>query len=240
MKLKSLLIENETESLIHIKNLIAHIDPDLETSGEVASIKEADEYLQNNKVDLIFLKMQLPDGSGFDLLNRLEHPLPGLIALTQNDPLSVNVLKFAALNYVTFPLNEIIFGKLLNQVLSQLKANALKPTHTKNIAKMALPSLTGMDFIDIEEILRCEADNNYTTIFFKDNRKTVISKPLHYFESELQPHNFLRVHHKHLINLKMIKSYSKGKGGGFIVLGNNQTIPVSVRKKSHLMEVFTV
>ncbi len=239
MKTTAIIIDDESDAQNLIVLLLEKLFPEIKVVKKANTVNEAYTFLSVNTVDLMFLDIQMGNQNGFDLLEKLEKQLlPKVIFVTAHDEYAIRAVKVAAQDYILKPVNEAEFKKAVDRALSE-EFNT--PVHfpKTGIPKIALPSLTGLDFVDIDEIIRCEADNNYTLVFFTNGDKRIISRTLAKFESDLTPYCFLRVHHKHLVNLKKIKSYSKGRGGGFIVMDNQQTIPVSSRRKHHLIEAFT-
>ena len=239
MKVSAIIIDDEPDARNLIAFYLQQMFPQVQLVKQAENVTKAYEYLSQHRVDMMFLDIQLPDGSGFNLLQKLEgQHVPHIIFVTSYDEYAIKAIKVAALDYILKPVSKEDIREAVNLVLqkiSQLNPGVAKP----DLSKIALPSLTGLEFIEIDEISCCEADNNYTTLYFKDGGKKVVTKTLAKFEAELSAYNFLRVHHKYLVNLKMVKAYSKGKGGGHLVMQNNDTIPVSLRKKHLLMEAFT-
>ena len=115
--------------------------------------------------------------------------------------------------------------------------NALLSNISKNDAqkKITIPTIDGLEFLEVSNIIRCESDVNYTNIFTKDNKKILVSKTLKSFEGLLANCNFFRVHNSHLINLDYIKKYTKGKGG-YVTLTDNSIIEVSTRRKDEFLK----
>ena len=104
--------------------------------------------------------------------------------------------------------------------------------------KVALPSLTGLNMVDTQQIVRCEANGNYTVVYLTNGRKETVSRTLGQFEKDLLSQGFFRIHHKHLVNLNHVLAYHKGKAGGSIELVGGALVEVSTRKKPELLQVF--
>lgn len=237
MKTSCLIIEPNEKLYSKIRSCLFHQLSHFEGIKHCWNISESVHFLAEHPASLLIVNIELPDGNGFTLLNSVENLDSEILILTPNKPAFVDAIEIAELNYVLLPVNPHKLTKSVDQLIEKVLSKDL-PFPRPKVGKIAIPNLTGLDFIDVQNILRCEADNNYTTVFFKNNKKSVVSRSLSQFEMELGQHYFLRVHHKHLINLNMVKSYSKGKGGGFVIMDNDHIIPVSVRKKQNLMESF--
>lgn len=115
------------------------------------------------------------------------------------------------------------------QITELLKGIETKPK------KIGLPTLNGIVFVAVSDIIRCQADGNYTEFYLNNKQKLVVSKTLKEFEGFLTPYNFFRVHNSNLVNLEFVKSYNKGKGG-FLILEDNSTVEVSSRRKDELLK----
>lgn len=237
MKTQAIIIDDESDAQNLVELLLQEMFPQIEVVKKASSVKDAHHFLSLNTVDLIFLDIQLGNENGFDLLDKIEWKAQSkVIFITAYDEYAIKAIKVAAHDYILKPINEEEFRVSVQKTLCSKEEPLKTPEIT--IGKIALPSLTGLDFVEVDEIIRCEADNNYTLIFFENGEKRMVSKTLSKIEIELSTHGFIRIHHKHLINLKSIQSYSKGSGGGFVVLCNRDTISVSSRRKHILMEAF--
>lgn len=241
MKPQALIVDDEQDARGLIALYLERMFPQIEVIGEASSLAEAQHFVSRKTPDILFLDIELPDGTGFDLLPLLEGYQPLIIFITAFDEYAIKAIRASAQDYILKPINNSEFATAVKKVLNKWEENqnATLPLE-KPIPRIALPSLTGHDFIDVASILYCEADNNYTTIHLTSEKTIVISKTLAHFETQLNPYGFLRIHHRYLVNLKMIRSYAKGKSGGHIVMNNGQTLTVSLRKKHLLLKHFTI
>lgn len=238
MKYKVMIVDDEKDTQSLIEMLLIEMFPQVSVVKKACSVTEARSYLVKNKVDLMFLDVQLGSENGFSLLDKTHHSwLPPIIFITAYDQYAIKAVKVSAEDYILKPINEEEFQVAVQNVLN--KKDQVKLTAKQDNLRIAVPSLTGLDFIDIEDIVRCEADSNYTLIYLKDNSKKMVSRSLITLEKELLNHSFLRVHHKHVVNLKLVKSYTKGTGGGFVSMFNGQAVPVSTRRKQNLFAAFS-
>lgn len=134
----------------------------------------------------------------------------------------------------------IAFGKVtkaVGQTSQQLKMHALVENFNRDARKLILTTQESIYVVNVDDIIRCEATGNYTQFYLTDNRKLLVSKTLKEYEDLLQPYNFYRLHHSHLINLRHLERYNK-KEGGSIIMSDQSTVPVSLRKKEQLLQLF--
>lgn len=206
----------------------------------------ADEAIKGINVlrpNVVFLDVELRDKTGFDVLSSLEHRDFCLIFTTAFQQYAIDAFKFSAIDYLLKPIAKDDFDtamqkafrkveqEQLNEKINVLLSHISKESGPK---KITLPSREGYTFINIPDIIRCEADVNYTHIYTSDGKKHTVSKPLKHLESLLMPHGFYRIHSANLINLEFIKSYTKS---GYVTLLDNTQLEISVRKKDGFIKM---
>ena len=202
------------------------------------NIAEATEAVKLHAPDVVFLDIQLQRETGFDLLTKLKEINFEVIFTTAYTEYAIKAFKFSAIDYLLKPIDIEELKKAVARVekrvsnnitgrLTQLVQN-LKQGSSENY-KIALPTLDGLVFVKINDILYCEASSNYTQIFTSEE-KYLVSKTLKEYDDLLSDHNFFRIHNSYLININSIKKYVKGDGG-YVVLNNNTSLDVSKRKK---------
>jgi len=206
--------------------------------GLCENIAEATEAVRLHAPDVVFLDIQLQRETGFDLLTKIKEINFEVIFTTAYTEYAIKAFKFSAIDYLLKPIDIEDLKKAVARVekrvsnnmtgrLSQLVQN-LKQGSNENY-KIALPTLDGLVFVKISDILYCEASSNYTQIFTTEE-KYLVSKTLKEYDDLLSDHNFFRIHNSYLININSIKKYVKGEGG-YVVLNNDTSLDVSKRKK---------
>jgi two-component system LytT family response regulator len=209
--------------------------------AEAPGVQTGIEAIRKHKPDVIFLDIQMTDGSGFRLLEEYGEIDFEIIFTTAFDQYAIKAIKYSALDYLLKPIvpqelidavekveaRKIAKNANLNKNIDVLLAN-LKAS-TKESPKIILSTAEKIHVVKIDDIIRCESDNYYTLFLFKDGGKLLISKTL-------KEHNFIRPHKSHLINAKYIKGYMK-HDGGYIVMSDESKIPVSRRKKESMIEI---
>ena len=199
--------------------------------------------------DIVFLDVELSDGTGFDLLQRLKPIDFKVIFITGYNDFAIKAFRFSAIDYLVKPLDpqelteavqkaETALGKeLFDLKINNLFANLERP---KDLQKLLLKTADRIYSINVQDITNCESDKNYTTFYFISSPKIVVSTTLKEFELLLSPYIFFRSHQSHLINMAYFDHFIKVDGGNKIVLKNKQTIPLSVRKKEEFLTMLQI
>ena len=212
--------------------------------AEATNGQEALMLIQHHKPQLIFLDIEMPRMNGFEMLNELPEKNFHIIFTTAYDQYAIKAIKYAAFDYLLKPIDieelrtavSKIDAKENTQTKQQvelLSQNILQPK--KQLSRLAIPTLEGLLFLSISDIIHLEANSNYTNIYLNGKIKVTASKTLKEFEEMLPEDIFFRTHHSHLINLNFIKRYIKGDGGQ-IELQNGTYIDVSRRKKDEFLK----
>lgn len=221
--------------------------PNVQLIGEAASMADGLKTLRELKPNVVFLDIQLGDGDGFSLLEQLGDTETHVIFTTGMDNYGIRAIKFSALDYLLKPVDpdELVAAveKLAQAQKSlsitenlRLLADNLRSNSAKtNNKRLALNSSDRVQVVNIDEIIRCESERNYTTFFMKDKKQIVVTKTLKEYEELLEPSGFVRVHHSHLINLEHLKEFVK-HDGGYALMDDHSHVPVSVRKRDDLMK----
>lgn len=242
MILNAILVEDEANSREILGNYINKYCPDVNLVGTAASIKEGLVMIENNDLDLVFLDVEMPFGNAFDLLDHVPDRSFETVFVTAYDHYAKDALNHHAAYYLTKPINIDELVKAVEYVKEvKTKENHLQEkvlnTNAKSIqGKLTLPQQDGFQVLNVEEILYCKADDNYTEIYL-ENRKILVSKTLKYFEDALAEFHFARIHKSYLVNVNEVVKYRKGKGGS-VVLTNGKELMVSASKKKDLLSYF--
>ncbi|MBL1220696.1 response regulator [Chryseobacterium sp. L7] len=233
-KIQACIIDDEQDGRDYIALLLENEFPEIQPAFQASSVEEAYIYLSKNTPDIIFLDVQLKDGTAFDLLSKFREIDSRIIFITAYENFAIQAIKNGAADYLLKPIKKMDFIIGVNKVLENIKKIKSSPGVSLPENKISLPTLQGFRLTNISDIIRCEADSSYTTFFLTDKTKIIVSKTLHEFEEQLTKYNFFRIHHKHLINLFHLKEYIKGKGGQ-VVMADQSILDVSVRKKNDFL-----
>lgn len=247
--MKILLIEDEHPAANRLKRMLAEIEPSTEILQVCKSISSSIEWLNNNPApQLIFMDIELADGKSFEIFNQINILSP-VVFVTAYDAFAIKAIKLNALDYLLKPINKTELKDTLDKVRKHVNTNTPSPINSmemqkliaalaneKKPRKLVVYTVEGAIFLDIECILRLEADSNYTHIFLNNGQKLTTSKTLKEYEDILSDMDFYRVHNTHLVNLSSIKKYIKGDGG-HIIMSDGTSIEVSRLRKKGLLEI---
>jgi two-component system, LytTR family, response regulator len=239
-----LIIEDERHQQEQLSYLLKNSFPEFHVDGIASSIQEGAIMLNKYVPDLVFMDVMLPPHTSFELLSSLPNIPFEIIFTTSFEEYAVRAFRLSAIDYLLKPVVEeelaVALGKFKQKrstaVGSVRIKNLLANMHTPQVghSKVALPTLTGFVFVTINEIVRCESDNTYTTFFTLDKRKIIVSKTLKECEQMLCDYGFFRVHNSHLINLEFITEYIKGEGG-VVKMTDGSHVDVSRRRKDEFL-----
>jgi two-component system LytT family response regulator len=240
----AIIIDDEAIGRLALREKLSSYCMQVQVIAEASNGQEALLLIQHHKPKLIFLDIEMPRMNGFEMLNALPEKNFHVIFTTAYDQYAIKAIKYAAFDYLLKPIDieelktavEKISSKENNQTNNQaelLQQNLQHPK--KQLNKLAIPTLEGLLFFDINDIIHLEANSNYTFIHFSGKPRITASKTLKEFEDILPEDIFFRTHHSHLINLNYIKRYIKGDGGQ-IELQNGTYVDVSRRKKEEFLK----
>lgn len=240
----AVIIDDEPKGRLALRQKLENYCANVSVIGEATDGIDALSVIEKLKPELIFLDIEMPRMNGFEMLNELKEKNFHIIFTTAYDQYAIKAIKYAAFDYLLKPVDieelktaiERISNTSTIETKKQaelLRQNILNPKKLLN--KLAIPTLEGLLFFDINEIIQLEANSNYTIIHFSGKQKITASKTLKDFEELLPPDIFFRTHHSHLINLNYIKKYIKGDGGQ-IEMQNGNFVDVSRRKKEEFLK----
>lgn len=238
---KIIIVDDEVGGRNSLKRLLELNCPIVKSIITCSSVDEAILAIQNDKPDLVFLDIEMPGKNGFELLNHFTEIDFYVIFVTAFDCYAIQAIKLNALDYLLKPVRDEDLVSAVQRVseMTQKKSNLLLSSFKKNyqekIEKLAIPIREGFSFVDLKDIIRCEADANYSVIFLDSGTKIVSSKTLGEYEDILSGSGFMRIHKSHLINLQYVKKYAKGEGG-LITMKDGVEIPVSRRKREDFLD----
>jgi two-component system LytT family response regulator len=243
---KAVIIDDEKKSRQALTGLLERYCHNVIILGEAEGVRSGIEMIKSTNPDVIFLDIQMQDGSGFRLLQSFEKIDFEIVFTTAFDQYAIKAIRFSALDYLLKPIvpQELIEAvrkvedlKMARQQNIQENINVLleniqNPAESR---KIILSTAEKIHVVDVDDIIRCESDNYYTKFFFLDGSRLLISKTLKENESLLRGHHFIRSHKSHLVNTKYIRGFVKSDGG-YILMSDNSKVPVSRRRKELIME----
>jgi two-component system, LytTR family, response regulator len=242
--IRAIIIDDEKKARETIRNMVGLYCKNTEIIGEAGNIKTAAELIHDLKPDLVFLDIRMPQGSGFDLLMKLEHIDFRVIFITAYAEYAIKAFKFSAIDYLLKPVNPDELVAAVNKVQTLVEKENLNlrleafmsnmDNIARDIKKIVLRTSDSIHVVNIRDIIRCEADGNYTCFYLLNEKKILVSNTLKEYDEMLTPYRFFRTHQSHLVNIDHIEKYDK-KAGGVLVMKDRSEVPVSVRKKETLL-----
>lgn len=216
--------------------------PSIEIVGEARGVVDGIKQIKNLKPDLVFLDIELGDGLAFDILDILSEYRMHVIFVTAKDEYALKAFDYAAIDYILKPVDPQKLVQAIDRLpyrsgLAKEQLDLIK-SDNKDASKLKLVLNTSelIKVVTLKDIVRLESMVNYTQFYFADGSKLLITKTLKAYDHLLSGKNFLRVHQSHLVNIEHIGAYIK-QDGGYLEMKNGDHVPVSVRKKTEVVEV---
>lgn len=242
--MKVVIIDDEQRTRELIAKMIESFDLGIETYPIGENVASGLKAIEEINPQIVFLDIQMPDGTGFDLLKQIKNKKFEVVFITAHEEFAVKAIKFSALDYILKPIDpeelreavvraiESIGHKKEESQFEALQSN-MQPTQKR---RLVLKTQESVHVVDLENIVRCEADRNYTSFFLFDGKRILVSKTLKDYETLLSAHNFLRVQQSHLINLDFVDRFDK-KNGGSVVMKDGSEVPISPAKKDMFFQI---
>ena len=222
--------------------------PDVQILGEASGVESGYELVQRHQPDLVFLDIEMDDGSGMDLLKSLPKRKFQLIFITAFNQYAVEAFRLSAIDYLLKPIDPDDLAEAVHkaqQAQNQAELTAKISTLLVNLdatsprkKKIVLKDSDNIHFVSIEDIIYCRADGSYTRFYFQSQPELLVSRHLKAYEQILAPYPFFRIHHTYLVNLQYALRFEKSDGG-ILVLKSGERLPVSNRKRDQLLRLLS-
>jgi two-component system LytT family response regulator len=239
-KLKTIIVDDERDAVDFINSIIDEYCTSLEVVGKAYNVIQGVSAIKDKDPDLVFLDVEMPNGTGFDLLAQFPEKNFDVIFITAFNHYAIKAIKFSAVDYILKPININEFIDAVDKVIKKHTERRTQGNESLKIlmenlrsslpSRLAIPTADGMEYLNPKDIIRIEADRSYSWFFLTGNRKILVSKHLKEFQELLGDRYFFRSHNSHLINLKYVKKYIR-KEGGYIEMADSAMIPVSRNRK---------
>ncbi len=247
--IRTIIIDDEP-SAVNVLSLLLKkkCADDIDIIGTSGSPFEGRDMIERLKPDLVFLDIEMPGMTGIDLLRSFDDPYFQVVFVTAYDAYAIEAFRLSAVDYLLKPVeaddvihavkkfkSDILFHK--NSIQSRLQQLEHLLTHKQKSLdnKIGIGTADKIVFIQIPDILYCEAQGAYTQLYLKDNKKMLASRSLGDFEAQLAGHPFFRIHHHHLINLNHVREFQR-RDGGYVIMDNDKQLEVSQRKRKEFLE----
>lgn len=243
--IRCVIVEDEEMARNVLKSLLVQYCPDVMVCAEADDIVTGKNMIETFRPDLVFLDIEMPGGSGFKLLTSIENKDFEVVFITAYEQFAIKAIRHDALDYILKPIDP----KELVAAVEKVKETKYKKTLKKQydnllknldpeqlvVRKISLSTADKIHLIDVDDIIRCESDNYYTIIFFKDGTSLMVSKTLKEIDQKLEEYDFVRTHKSHLVNMRCIMNFIKDEM--MVVMTDGTKVPVSKRKKEKILEV---
>jgi two-component system LytT family response regulator len=245
--IKAIIIDDEIHCQETLSLLLKEFCPEVQLAEQSRSAKKGLEAIEKHKPDLVFLDIEMPTMNGFEMLEQFSKIPFAVIFTTSYDQYAIKAIRFSALDYLLKPIDP----KELIAAIQKIRAQKSLPSaeqfemllkqvnHKENsFHKIAIPTAEGFELIPADQVISCEADDNYTYFFLKNKNKIIACRTLKEIEEQLQNfHFFIRVHHSYMVNLNEVTKYVRGEGG-YLVMSDGSTVNVSRSRKETLIKLF--
>jgi two-component system, LytTR family, response regulator len=241
--IRTLIVDDEPDAVNFIASIIGEYCPRLEIIGTAHSAKEGVKIILEHSPDLVFLDVEMPQGSGFDLLYQFPEKTFEVIFITAFNHYAIKAIKFSAVDYILKPININEFRDAVEKVIHKRTtvdnrnisySNLLENLRSPQPCKLAIPTSEGMEYLKTTGIIRIEADRSYSWFFLEGKRKILVSRNLKEYQELLGEQKFFRPHNSHLINLEHVKKYIRHEGG-IIEMDDGSQVPLSRPRKDFFL-----
>jgi two-component system, LytTR family, response regulator len=245
--MRSIIIDDEPDAVEALHLTLMETCPEVAVAGKYTDPEKGLAAIRSLKPDLVFLDIEMPVMNGFQLLEELGELSFALIFATAYDRFAVKAFRYSAVDYLLKPINPEELRKAVDKVTEKqridkaqldLLRQQLYAPDAKRFDKIALPYAHGYTFVELNDVMYCESDSSYTKFFLATGEMYLITKTLGDVEEMLSGGDFFRIHKQFLVNMRHIRSYIRGDGG-YVVMPNKVSIPVSRIKKEEFTERFT-
>ena len=246
--INAIIIDDEKNALEVLQMQMQQFCSEVNIMATANSGLKGIEAIKKHQPDLVFLDIEMPHKNGFDVLNETRGMNYNVIFTTAYDQFAIKAFKFSAIDYLLKPIDilelqqavekarsrkgSINLEEKINILFSQLEHTGMKSTN-----KIALPVGDALQFMEPDEIIRCESESNYTHIFLTNGKKITLAKTLKEVEENIEGNPFFRIHQSHLVNMNHINKYIKGDGA-YVIMKDGTHIGISRNKKESFMETF--
>lgn len=241
--INAIIVDDENHCIQTLRYDLSLHCPNVQVVAESLSGEEAILKINTLHPDLVFLDIEMPGMSGFEMLRRMAPIKFNVIFVTAYDQYAIQAFRFAALDYLLKP----VISDQLKEAVARIEGQSPSPYNSTQLdilmhnlrdglksPKIVLPSGRGMDFVSTEDILYCMAESNYTHVCMSDGKKYTYSKTLKDVEHLLEHLGFFRIHQSYLIHMSQVRRYMRDDGG-FVVMSDGFRIPIAKRRKEEFL-----
>lgn len=245
--IRAVIVDDEQNARENLSFLVEEYCPQIQIIGMAESVSEATDLILKQKPDLVFLDIEIGEGSGFDVLDTIKDSRVEVIFITAFNHYAIKAFKFSAIDYLLKPVDIEELKDATQRAAERLKSNQFSNRldyllnnisdpvkDNKKLRRIGLPVHGGIKFYPLEEVIRLQSQSNYTTFYLTQNREFLISKTLKEYDELLSEQGFVRVHQSHLVNIDHVVQYQKGDGG-YLILTDGSNVPLSKNYKDNFL-----
>jgi len=239
-----MLVDDENDARQALRSFLKSYCPDVQIIGEAHGVESAYLNIRTLNPDLVFLDIQMEDGTGFDLLEKLKHVSFTVIFTTAFDAFAIKAFKYSAIDYLLKPIDPDELIDAIAKARRQLNQNHIKVDQLLKFQRgeqqdrITISSSEGLTIVKLEDIIRLESDSNYTHFFLKAGEKITVPKSLKEYEDILPDDRFFRIHQSHIVNLSYVKKFIK-EDGGYVLMEDGSQAYVARRRKDEFLQILT-
>ena len=245
--MRALIIDDEINNCENLKNILASYCPEVTVVGIGHSAVEGLQLVETHKPDLLFLDVEMPGGTGFDLLEKLPQTDFKVIFVTAYNEYAIRALRLSAIDYLLKPINILDLKAAVSRANEQHAAGEkaaianylANQTKENGERKIALPTAERIVYVRIGEIIRFRGESNYTYVYLTNGSHVLVSRTLKEYEDLLNESGFLRTHQSHMVNQRHVKSYEKQEGG-YLKMVDDSLVAVSRQRKEHVLKTLAM
>lgn len=235
---RTLIIDDEAHARTTLRQMLARYCPQARVIGEADGVADGIAIIQATQPDVVFLDIQMKDGTGFDLLCHFPQPKFGIVFTTAFDQFALKAFEYYTIDYLVKPIgpDELCrsIGKALanqsQQLYAELLSSLKEAIQSQKVERIALSTSEGLIFLRLKELIRLESSGSYTTFFLCNGSKAMVSRTLREFEELLPSDTFFRIHQSHIVNINYVQSILR-EDGGYALMEDKAKVPISRRKK---------
>jgi two-component system, LytTR family, response regulator len=241
--MKVTIVDDEFKARDALEKILKKQFPEIAVLASAGTVKEGYEAIRNDPPDLLLLDVELPDGTGFDLLKRIAPAQFKVVFITGHQEYAIEAIKFSALDYILKPFDSDELRqavekarKVINHNEQHIQLETLNGNlhKKKRLRRIILPTADNLHVVEVNEIIRAEADSNYTTFRLTGGKKIMVSRTMKEYDDMLAGAGVFRVHQSHLVNIVHIDKFIK-RGGGYLQMKDGSTVPVSPSLKKKVL-----
>ncbi len=228
--MKYVIIDDQPYAIASLKADIEEVFKKFKFEGSANGVVSGVKLIKKVSPDIIFLDIEMGDGDGFDVMDILEDYRDRIVFITGSKEYAIKAFRYNAKDYLLKPVDHDDLKEAVNKIIKE------KTPISLNVKKLTLSTNEEIKVVNVTEIVRLESLGNYTNFYFDNGEKLLVTKTMKEYAKTLESCGFARVHQSHLVNIEFIDSYQKTEGG-YLLMKNKDIVPVSVRKKSEVIDL---